>query len=127
MNDNKEEAWLLTDDYENEIIVGNKLGLIKLKDAIDKTLETNEENINDYVQDTNVSKIILKDKDDYLSSFSEHKETLFEKVLGVLIFTWFLILPFVGVFMIVYCLFFLDDTVKVVYKTPLQNLIDRQP
>jgi hypothetical protein len=62
-----------------------------------------------------------------LSSFSEHKETLFEKALGVLIFTWFLILPFVGVFMIIYCLFFLDDTVKVVYKTPLQNLIDRQP
>jgi hypothetical protein len=127
MNNDKEEAWLLTDDYENEIIVGNKLGLIKLKDAIDKTLESNEENINDYVQDTNVSKIILKDKDDYLSSFSEHKETLFEKALGVLIFTWFLILPFVGVFMIIYCLFFLDDTVKVVYKTPLQNLIDRQP
>jgi hypothetical protein len=127
MNNDKEEAWLLTDDYENEIIVGNKLGLIKLKDAIDKTLESNEENINDSVQDTNVSKIILKDKDDYLSSFSEHKETLFEKALGVLIFTWFLILPFVGVFMIIYCLFFLDDTVKVVYKTPLQNLIDRQP
>ena len=127
MNNDKEEAWLLTGDYENEIVVGNKLGLIKLKDAIDKTLESNEENINDYVQDTNVSKIILKDKDDYLSSFSEHKETLFEKALGVLIFTWFLILPFVGVFMIIYCLFFLDDTVKVVYKTPLQNLIDRQP
>ena len=127
MNNDKEEAWLLTDDYENELIVGNKLGLIKLKDAIDKTLESNEEYISDYVQDTNVSKIILKDKDDYLSSFKEHKKTLFEQVLGVFIFTWFLILPFVGVFMIVYCLFFLDDTVEVVYKTPLQNLIDRQP
>lgn len=127
MNNDKEEAWLLTDDYENELIVGNKLGLIKLKDAIDKTLESNEEYISDYVQDTNVSKIILKDEDDYLSSFKEHKETLFEQVLGVFIFTWFLILPFVGVFMIVYCLFFLDDTVEVVNKTPLQNLIDRQP
>jgi hypothetical protein len=132
MNTDKKDAWLTTDDYESEIIVGNRLGLLSLRDAIDKTLESEEEKLSDYIQDTNIDKIILKEKSEYLSSFGEceealerYKETIWDRIINSLYVIWFLVLPFIAVALIVYCLFFINKE-KVFHSTPMQNLIERQ-
>lgn len=106
MNSKDESPWLLVDEADDEVIVGNRAGLIALREKIDGVLGNSAEDPAIGFDDTNIDRVILETKERYLGARSSHQETFGQKIAGLLLALWFVVLPFVAIGLTVYLLFF---------------------
>lgn len=124
MSTKEENPWLLVDEPDDEVIVGNRAGLISLRDKIDKILENAEEDPSIGFEDTNINRIVLESKEKYLGNINYYKETFCQKIAGSFVFIWFAVLPFIGVGLSVYLLFFNEEKSKFnMPSNPMQNCV----
>ena len=101
----EEKAWLIIDDQDSDCLVGNKNGLLKLKDTIEKLLQSKEAESLGFIEDSNVCNVLLRNKADYLKTPAAIKSTFFEKVTSALLAFWFIVLPFVAIAFILFTIF----------------------
>lgn len=100
-----EQPWLEVDEDVAEIIVGNREGLEILSAGLNEALEKGTCDLSSYLEDTNVSSVLLKGKKEYYDSFPEYKESIKDKIVGMILAIWFLVLPFVAIGFIGFSLF----------------------
>jgi len=109
---NKNETWLHVDEPDGDplfrVIIGNQLGIEKLRDALNETLIDRETEKTILLADSNpyIMAVTLQSKSNHLSGIKESKETFLDKIFGYLLFIWFIVLPIASIVLIVNLLFF---------------------
>ena len=93
------EPWLIIDEHSYDVIVGNKEGLNTLKAKIEKVVAISGNELCLEKDGIAIEKIIISEKEEYISLNEEEK--LWEKIIGIFLIMWFLILPFVAIGFIV--------------------------
>lgn len=93
------EPWLIVDDHQYEVLVGNREGLIVLKEHIENAINSPEGELNIETNGIAIEKIILTEKNEYKDPPRDEK--WWGKILICLFATWFLILPFVAIVFII--------------------------
>jgi len=124
MSTKDENPWLLIDGLDDEIIVGNRVGFISLRDKIDRILENSGEDPTISFEGTNINRIVLDTKEKYLEVQSTYKETFGQKIAASLLAIWFLVLPFVAIALTVSLLFFsAEDSNCNMPPIPMQSCV----
>ena len=101
MKSESEKPWLFIDESELQIVVGNRSGLSKLKNAIDLALETGDPVNLGEIEETNIEMLLYKEKEQYLESCLDRQATIGQKLGGIILAGWFVVLPVVAIFLLI--------------------------
>ena len=123
MSTEEEQPWLIVDELDQEIIVGNRQGLERLRNKINQILEGSEDGPQIDVQDSSIGKVVLESKSTYLGEVEQYKATILQTIMGYLLSIWFVVLPFVAIALIAYLMFFKAQPEPVRSFTPVPNCI----
>lgn len=89
------EPWLIVDDHQYEVIVGNREGLSVLKEHIEQAISSSEDELKIEKNGIAIEKIILAEKEGY--QVLPQDEKWWERVVICILGTWFIVLPFVAI------------------------------
>lgn len=96
-----EASWVYTDEDEELMLVGNKLGMEKLQDAITAALDNGEADVSKYLEVTDIGKIVITSREQW-DKERDIPDTITDKLIGVAAFIWIFILPLVAIGLLAY-------------------------
>lgn len=96
-----EASWVYTDEDEELMLVGDKLGMEKLQDAITAALDNGEADVSKYLEVTDIGKIVITSREQW-DKERNMPDTLTDKLIGVGAFIWIFILPLVAIGLLAY-------------------------
>ncbi|VAW71129.1 hypothetical protein MNBD_GAMMA10-1648 [hydrothermal vent metagenome] len=100
-----EEPALFIDRFDEGVIVGNKKGIELLRDTLDEALKNYGVITAFGVKNSDISAVLCTSKEK-LNRDEECKESITDKIIIGLIFTWIGIFPFIGAGFLVNWVFF---------------------
>lgn len=103
---NEEKSWLFMDDSDDLIIVGNRQGFEALRDQIESILSYQPTDLSLGIEDSNISRIALQNKKDFLEAPGTRKILFWEKIVGAFVVFWFMAVPFIALALIIYLALF---------------------
>lgn len=99
---NEEKSWLFMDDSDDLIIVGNRQGFEALRDQIESILSHQPTDLGLGIEDSNISRIALQNKKDFLEAPGTRKKLFRERIIGTFVVFWFMVMPFIALALIIY-------------------------
>lgn len=90
------------DDSDDLIIVGNRQGFEALRDQIESILSHQPTDLGLGIEDSNISRIALQNKKDFLEAPGTRKKLFRERIIGTFVVFWFMVMPFIALALIIY-------------------------
>ena len=103
----EEGAWVILDDPDEDIIVGNRAGLKSLQSSIDKALLEGDADVLYSEDEVVVRKVLFRERKEYLEKTNSETSTkkFHNKLISFGFIVWFLVLPFVAIGLLCFLIF----------------------